>query len=378
MKIKVRPEDFQVEEIAYLPLSEDGPYRVYHLKKWGWNTLDLLRRLSRTLNVPFQAISYGGKKDRYALTTQYITIKDRREFNIKEKYYTLVPIGTMYRPMGPDLIRGNRFRITVRKLREQDTRRVAEASAEVSRWGFINYFDDQRFGSYAPKQGFIAEKILLDRPLDALRIILTHIYPEDKKAERQRKRRLRECWGDWQRCLEVSETGFEKNIFSTLLRGRDPRDALRLIGREELSMYVAAYQAFLWNETARRLTVQVSRRILRYRGIAGDYLFYRTPEIEEFSYLKDLTIPVVSDSMVFQDKRTSRLLEEILEERGLKGVKFNRKVVVIPEDLQCSSETDEVYSNYRAIRLSFTLPKGSYGTMLLKRLFAIECDIIRK
>ncbi|MEK7828364.1 MAG: tRNA pseudouridine(13) synthase TruD, partial [Deltaproteobacteria bacterium] len=77
MKIKVKPEDFIVEEKADLKFHKGGEHRVYLLTKRGFNTVDLLLRLSKKLGIPFSNFSYGGKKDRHALTTQYITIKDK-------------------------------------------------------------------------------------------------------------------------------------------------------------------------------------------------------------------------------------------------------------------------------------------------------------
>ncbi len=382
VKIKVRPEDFQVEELAYLPLSRGGPYRVYLLKKWGWNTVDLLRRLSKTLGVPFKNFSYGGKKDRYALTTQYITIKDRREFNIEEKHYSLTPVGSMYRPMGPDLLLGNRFEITVRKLNEDKVQYAKESLKEVSEWGYINYFDDQRFGSFAPLQGFIAEKLLLEDYYSALKIILTHIYPEDKKPARQRKRLLKAHWGDWHKCLELAETALEKYIFRELSKSSAPERIIKRLPKEEISMYVAAFQSFLWNETARRILMIYEDSPLRYRGIAGDYLFYQVPDKDAFQYMKTLSIPVASDRMTFEEELSKNIFKGILEERGLNNIdfiikplkysfpSFSRQMVVFPEELVYEDREDEVYRGYRCLRIRFRLPKGSYATMLLKRVFA--------
>lgn len=74
IKVKVKPEDFIVEEVADLPLQKDGNFRVYLLRKRGWNTVDILKMLSRKFSIPHSYFSYGGKKDKYAFTSQYITI----------------------------------------------------------------------------------------------------------------------------------------------------------------------------------------------------------------------------------------------------------------------------------------------------------------
>ena len=62
IKIKVNPEDFIVEEVAGLPMRKNGNYYVYRLTKRGWNTVDVLRRISQTYSIPFPDFSYGNKK----------------------------------------------------------------------------------------------------------------------------------------------------------------------------------------------------------------------------------------------------------------------------------------------------------------------------
>lgn len=74
IKVKVKPEDFIVEEVADLPFQKDGNFCAYLLRKRGWNTVDILKMLSRKFSIPYSYFSYGGKKDKYAFTSQYITI----------------------------------------------------------------------------------------------------------------------------------------------------------------------------------------------------------------------------------------------------------------------------------------------------------------
>lgn len=177
MQIKTKPADFIVEEIADLPLKKTGIYAVYLLKKQGWNTAELLSRISRQLDIPFQDIAYGGRKDRHGLTCQYVTIKGLPQRGLKEKNYALQLVGLMDRPMGPDLIKGNKFEITVRKLEDEAIAQVSQAAGFVKLYGYPNYFDDQRFGNFDRGRGFLAEKILKKQYNGALKIYLTAVRP---------------------------------------------------------------------------------------------------------------------------------------------------------------------------------------------------------
>jgi len=47
----------------------------------------------------------------------------------------------------------------------------------------------------------------------------------------------------------------------------------------------------------------------------------------------------------------------------------DRRAVVVPEDLAVSAgSADELYPGRQKVALSFFLPRGSYATLLIKRL----------
>ncbi|SMB93488.1 tRNA pseudouridine13 synthase [Thermanaeromonas toyohensis ToBE] len=383
MKLKVIPEDFVVKELAHLPLKPLGPYRLYLLEKKGWNTVDLLLRIARKYNLPYRLFSYGGKKDRHAHTFQYVSVKYPADLTTVDKNFSLKAIGYMDRPMGPDLIKGNAFTITLRALDNEELSRLSHQVDEVKEFGYPNYFDDQRFGSLDRERGFLAERLLKKHYKGALEIYLTAIYKEEKREAKQRKRFFRQHWGDWDACLLHAKTAMEKKIFSLLTQ--KPKaflEALRMIPGEELSLFFAAYQSFLWNELLRRILRELRLDLTAVPGVAGPYLFYRRLDTNILLYLKSLELPLAAKRMEFPDAQSERLFIGILEEKGLKPSHFNlsklrqaffkstpREAIVIPHDLKVDPpEADELYPGKQKIRLSFRLPRGSYGTMLIKRL----------
>lgn len=424
LKIKVKPEDFIVEEIADIPFQENGNYVVCLLKKEGWNTVDVIKRLSKRLNIPFSNFSYGGKKDKYALTSQYIAVaqyahnqylftshstdkiispmnssrspsipgesEGEKATEVCGEHYSLRPVGLMDRPMGPDLIKGNRFTITIRNLTEDNVKSALYEIDRVKNDGYPNYFDDQRFGSFDPRQGFLAEKILRKHDNGALKIYFTHIRPEDSKEEKEHKRFLFENWGNWQVCLERAKSGFEKESFGYLKK--NPKDfivILQKIPHEEMSFFFSAYQSYLWNELLRRTVRSISKHALKvYKGTAGDYLFYERLEDEHKEYLERLDIPTSASNIKMPDVLTDTLYSEVLGDNKVRPPMFNirrirqtffksseRKAVIIPGELSSDSSEDEIYQDKRKLTLRFFLPRGCYGTMLIKRLFSRVQDV---
>lgn len=390
MKIKVKPEDFIVEEITDLRPGE-GDFGLYLLEKRGWNTVDLLKRLSRELRIPFSDLSYGGKKDRHALTRQLLTIKaqkaggeEKGHIELSEDNYSLRFVGFVDRPMGPDLIRGNRFELTIRDLVKDEVHPALSGIELVSKVGFPNYFDDQRFGSFDTRQGFIAEKILKGHYNGALKIFLTHIRPEDRGEDKERKRFFFDHWRDWQACFEKAASVSERDTFGVLVK--DPEGfvpVLQRVAREEMSLFFSAYQSSLWNDILRRVVKEKVRSVCVYPGIAGDYLFYTDPDPEAFRYLKGLEIPTPASGVTMPDALTEALYSEVLADNGMKPSLFNirkirqaffksteRAAIVVPEDMSFDVSADELYKGKQKMTLRFILPRGSYATMFIKRLFS--------
>ncbi len=383
MKIKVRPEDFIVHERASLYFKEGGRYRVYLLLKKNFNTVDLLIKLSKRLRIPFKKFSYGGKKDRYALTTQYITIEGEKIKDISEESFSLKYLGDMDRPMGPDLIEGNEFKVIIRDMKQDEIDRAIAELPYIREYGYPNYFDDQRFGSYSPEQGFIGEKILKKHYNGAVKIYLTAIYPEDKKEEKERKRFFYENWGDWETCFNKAKTKFEKEAFKILIK-RESTPFLRILQRipeEELSMFFSAFQSYIWNRIAEKVVTIYGGDIIKYRGNYWYYIFYRIPQA--FDYMKGLFIPTASQKTSMPDELTAEIYNNILKELELKPSDFNlkkirkaffsstvRPLIVVPDIKEYSINDDKIYNGRKALYIHFGLPRGSYGTMLVKRLMA--------
>jgi tRNA pseudouridine13 synthase len=379
--IKAVAEDFMVEERADLPLRRRGEYRAYILKKSHWNTLDLIYHISRSIGLPLSRFSYGGKKDKHGLTSQFIAIKDPRDFSAKGKDFSLESRGFMDRPMGPSLIQGNAFRVTIRNL--TGVRPLETNLEEVGKSGFPNFFDDQRFRSTDLERGFFSEKILNRHWNGALQVFLTSAGLEESRSERERKTALFKNWKDWPLLLTLASGPLETGIFSFL--SRHPNDAARAlhqIPEEEVSMRYAAYQSHLWNELLRRLIRLKIRSMDEVPGREGGYLFWRELSPDMLGHFSSLGIPTAGAKMSFSDELTRSLFGDILKERGLtlgafrtRALRkvyfrsFQRKVLIIPEDLKIhGAGIDELHPAKMKWTVSFVLPRGSYGTMLVKRL----------
>ena len=387
MKIKSQPEDFIVEEILNITPQNRGAYHLYRAVKRGLNTTDLIPRIADAFNIPRETIAYGGRKDKHALATQHLSIRssDPLPMTLEKQNFSLEQAGYLDRPMGPDLIGGNRFTLTLRDLNEKSRKEALKELFSATASGFPNYFDDQRFGSYDNRQGFLAEKILKKHDNGAIKIYITRYGSEDNKAEHSRKEKLISAWGDWDACLKLAKKDFEKHAFTHLRENpKDFRFILRRIPRDELSGFFTAYQSYLWNEILRQFITRHVSHLKTSPGRLGPYLFYTELPENEVESLKNTVIPMPAGRIPDDPEELRVITENIFAEQGLKSSYFNlktlrhaffkavpRAAVAVPEGVRHEIKTDEINSGREKIVLTFTLPRGSYATMLVKRILAV-------
>jgi tRNA pseudouridine13 synthase len=150
-------------------------------------------------------------------------------------------------------------------------------------------------------------------------------------------------------------------------------------------LHFASFGSFLWNDVCRRwISCQKPKRLRAYEGVLGPYLFDGSPEDLSQAGAPLLYIPTVASRLKTEEPLILSLYQDVLKERNLKLSHFNltrirqaffkslpRAVRVVPEGLTLHKDQDESGDPRKEkISLSFFLPKGSFATMLIKRIFS--------
>lgn len=150
-RIRVVPEDFQVEEMPlYLPCGE-GEHLYIKVAKRLLSTPDLIRRLSSVLGVKVQGIGSAGLKDARAVTTQMlslhgVTAERAAGIKIDEQVLSVEILGRHRNRLRPGHHAGNRFRLVIRDLEDHAHRTVPLVLQILQERGVPNYFGPQRQG----------------------------------------------------------------------------------------------------------------------------------------------------------------------------------------------------------------------------------------
>jgi tRNA pseudouridine13 synthase len=384
MKLKRLPEDFQVEELSSVKSADQGRYTFYRLTKRNLGTIEAVMAIGRRWNLSGRQISYGGLKDRHAVTIQYLTILEGPSRSIRDPSFDLVPVGRLAYPYGPQHFRGNRFGIVVRDLSLKDAAQ-AMAQAEISGTdGLPNYFDDQRFGSVGVSGQFIGHAWLKGDHETALRLALAEPNLFDRSGVKGQKSIVREFWGRWAEAKTKLDRSSTRSIVTYLVdHPTDYRGAFARLKRELRSLYLSAFQSHLWNILLsgwiERSTRADQRTMLDLK--VGVLAFPHHLEPAQRRALSTTLLPLPSARTPMPEGALGEMISDVLTPfqltwrdlrvRHLKDVflsKGTRAAMVFPQALEVSRMDDELHPGRYAFRLAFELVKGSYATILIKRI----------
>jgi len=392
MKLKCQPEDFRVEErTAFAP--DGGDYALYRLTKRTLGTPEVIEAVVRRWRIDRRQVAYGGLKDRHAVTVQHVTIRRGPRRDLKQTNFELAYLGQSSRPFDSQDIASNAFTIVLRDVAEDEAAPTTQALDAVSRDGLPNYFDEQRFGSVGQSGDFIARAWCLGDYQRTLWLALADPNPHDRSRVRSQRTLLRERWGDWGRLeAELRRSPWHDILAHLVEHPQDFRGAVGRIRQDLRSIYLAAFQSFVWNRMlAELLRARVGADRLTQIPVAGQPMpFPRGLKPGELEALRATELPLPSARSRGDLGPWQEVVERALAPLGLAlgqlRVKYprdsffskgRRPALALPSQLDHRVDRDELHGGRRKIVLSCELPRGAYATILTRRIAAAagKCGI---
>jgi tRNA pseudouridine13 synthase len=203
-------------------------------------------------------------------------------------------------------------------------------------------------------------------------------------------------WGDWEGLFAAAPRPSNYRSVLTYLRDHPPdgsaesatyyRKAVNLITRRLLSIYLSAYQSLLWNRIAARYLAAQLGAAPENEPPSVEIAGERLPIYRELpAHLdRDIAIPLPNHRAAYGSGPSplAAIAADVLAEEGfalhdLKArilkkaylTKGQRALLLFPQELSASSpEPDDRFPGRNKLTLAFTLPRGSYATLVIKAL----------
>jgi tRNA pseudouridine13 synthase len=297
-------------------------------------------------------------------------------------------LGQIPRPFHAKDIQANRFEIRLRKIATSQRERLDRNADWLGRFGAINYFDDQRFGSIGESGELIGMhwcKLNYER---ALYIALAEQNPHDRPREKEQKEILRTYWGQWEKCKAMLDRSHRRSIVTYLLdHPVDFKRALALVRLDLRSIYVAALQSWIWNRWVStlidRFNEQKTERHLPSKSGPLALPDLATEDRQQLWRSQwNVRLPLPSARQHHWPEGTLEDLESVVGELGLTvrelRLKFprdtffsrgEREVLLFAKDFRANWESTDSKQGQSDWKLAFELPRGAYATMIIRQLF---------
>ncbi|ROR32238.1 tRNA pseudouridine(13) synthase TruD [Inmirania thermothiophila] len=149
-RLRVRPEDFVVEEVLRFAPEGRGEHVYLQVEKVDADTAWVAQRLARAAGMGAARVAWAGLKDRRAVARQWFSVHLPRALPVDwerhaEGRFRVLAETRHRRALRRGGLAGNRFRLVVREL-SADPRALAARLGRIAEAGVPNLFGPQRFG----------------------------------------------------------------------------------------------------------------------------------------------------------------------------------------------------------------------------------------
>ncbi len=283
--LKVRVEDFRVEEVGKIPaLDQKGRFTVALITLTDWETNRFVSRLARELSISRKRIFFSGTKDKRAVTTQRFVIDApaHKVEGVELKDVDIEVLGSTHQKLRMGDHERNRFTIVVRGCANADGSPLSSEDAvervetiitaleeRLGEARFPNWIGPQRFGSTRPVTAEVGRHVLNG---DYQKAVDAYLGMPGKK-ESEEASHFRNCWREQQSveaALEVipKHLGFERDMLNHLNgRENDWRGAFRRLPNNLQLMTIHALQSLVFNHVLAR---RVERGMPLTSPLVGD------------------------------------------------------------------------------------------------------------
>jgi tRNA pseudouridine13 synthase len=398
-KIRNNTSDFDVQElldpqilsnISYSPTTENR-FPIYILEKNGIDTPHALQEIKHKLGW---RAHYLGLKDSRAKSSQFISPMNLKKPPKRIKIslrINLIFYGYLNKPLTRRNLAGNHFKIRISGIKnniQSNNFAMEKLKQSIKENKVLNFFGYQRFGGKRPVNHLIGKNIVKGRFEEAIVLLLSNSLDFDDEEFAMMQTMIYDPSNlyDLLRNLEKGQDLERDVILSLINHPKDLVKALRAVPINIRRLLINSYQSYIFNRVlSQALEEEFSFDIIDTDDIYGIFNtstgkideIKRSENIFEFTRDKKRIVPLlqlVGYTFRAGKGRFGQLTKKILEDEGVLSKQFHIKA--IPEISAEGGFRNPVLQinditwvrQEDAIHIEFTLPKGSFATVILREI----------
>ncbi len=387
--IKQRAEDFFVQEVPLYEASGEGEHVYCEIQKVGVATFDAIDRIARALRIPSRDIGYAGLKDARAVSRQLLSIAGTTEAAVMGLELPNITVQWAARH-GNKLrighLASNRFAIKIREVSPTDVIKLRAPLDMLQRRGMPNYFGEQRFGRREDNDRLGAALVRGD-DREVLHGLLGSPRSGIDDGQTFQARKAFDA-GDLEAAMKhwPRRCGMERRILHRLIKTGRPGAAVRAVDQRFRRLWVSALQSRIFNGVVARRIGTLDRLLdgdLAWKHDSGACfavtdLAAEQPRCDAFEISPSgplvgyrMTLPAGEELRIEREEFATVGLspENFRGDEGARSKGARRPLRVRPTDVELAAGGDEHGPH---ITVAFTLPPGSFATVLLRELMKSE------
>ncbi|WP_034474890.1 tRNA pseudouridine(13) synthase TruD [Aestuariibacter salexigens] len=328
---KQQEADFRVtEQLGYKPCGS-GEHIYLWTRKQGLNTAYVAEQLAKYAGLPLRAVTYAGRKDKYALTEQFFGVhlpgkKDIDWHNMSLPGFSILEATRHDKKLRTGNLKGNRFDITLRQVQQSDE--LNQRLQSISEHGVPNYFGEQRFGVIRQSESGMGEQVAA---IGGNLALAQKMLSGETIRNRNKRSMAISALRSWL---------FNQYVSARLSAGKWqqilPGDAMQLVGSN--SFFIAAENDDALKERLISQDIQITAPIWG----SGD-------------------LPTTALAKQYEQAIADEY-HDVCECLAALGLKQERRAISLyPQDMDWQFEND-------TLRLQFSLPAGAFATSVLREI----------
>lgn len=377
---RILPEN-QQEEIQIPENKENKDFLHCTLQKTNTDLQNAIKRLCLNLQCGKSRIGFAGLKDKRAITSQRISIYQPNVSLLQKFNQNMVKIFDFsWQDKKIDLgdLQENRFTITIRNVNkeENEIKKIIEQFQKEIKNGIPNAFGEQRFGGIRQITHKVGKLFLQERFKEAVLLYLAYCHgEEDDQTKEARTLAGEEKYKESFKKFKGNNFRYERAILNALIKS--PNDfvgAFQQMPKNLLILFTHAYQSYLFNIYLEK----------RYEKFGKNMFEEQKGDITDEK--GNVLGPLFGFDFEFAQGESEEIEKEILESEKISleafrsksfpqlGARGGRRQIKLEVKNIISLEMgkDEFFEGSNYLKISFSLTKASYATVVLEELMKLR------